>query len=205
MLRLEQRSEQAGTARSWRKPIDVAALVTWAYGREKVHYAPGTIGPSAASWDSVARVERIGMLGGFVDSGLTLGSTVAQDAETVHEAVLGLDHPWTGILIAYGKSGIVPDWMPMPRPLRYRAVLSRKGTPKLVRDHNGNGLACEVDLTGDHPDRVGARRVAYCDWWDALNRLAEALGRASLVSHTVTGPAAPREPWLTSLDSTQKR
>lgn len=189
----------------YRKPIDVGAIVVWAYGREKVHFTPGTIGPAASCWDSVARVERIGMLGGFVDSGLSVGSTVAHDAETVHEAVLGLPRPWPGILITYGKSGLVPNWMPRPRPLIYRPVLSRKGTAKMIRDHNGNALACEVEVTGDEPERIVTARMAYLDWWDALEALALALADARLVDHEVTGPIAPREPWTASLDNTQKR
>lgn len=122
------------------------------------------------------------------------------DAETVHELIKtkAFTHLERGLLIDFGKTGLMPDWLPGAKPA-IRPALKKNGKPKMIhRDRaKTKPIACEIEIimTQDHID---FKRRIYTQWWGALDKLCREIWKndAVITSFNVLPPLAPQEPWL---------
>jgi hypothetical protein len=197
--------------------IDVADLVIWTYQdqradlildsgiglfyQEKV--ADG-LDPITVSGDGCYQVATSAILGTRIDSGGFVSGQVAPDAEAVHLAVQALGRPCVGILIEFGRSGLIPDWMPGAKP-KICAKLRPNGKPVYVyldALNKRQPIACLVEEVMSQ-EIIDFRRFVYAKWHDALCRLAVALEATPLVRWRVAGPQARPTPWLEQASGNQ--
>lgn len=182
---------------SAKKTIAIEALLSWAYGREKVHLArePG-FGASALfrprGFGGVDSCERIGAA---VGSSMNLGFVAPADAYAVRDAVAVCGAP--GLVRTFAIIGSRPDWIPSPRimsrPGHYFAVAD----PDL-KDRKGRPLITEgwtFTWSGDLPEIVDERRQNYRRWARAIARVHTVLA-GRLVLYALAPDLPPLEPWL---------
>jgi hypothetical protein len=121
------------------------------------------------------------------------------DAETVHELIKtkSFTHLERGLLIEFGKTGLMPDWMPGAKP-QIRPAVKKNGKLKMIyRDReNTKPVACEIEivLSQEHIDYM---RSVYTKWWAALDKLCRMLWEndALVTSFNVLPPASAKQPW----------
>lgn len=190
--------------------VSIEAMLVWAYQVEKVNEAAqvgimlwegearanGDV-VQAISGDGCYQIMRNHATGGRIDGGGAYAAKVHPDAEALHEIIMSgaLTPRERQTLIAYGKTGIVPDWMPGAAPL---ARLVRRGNGKPVLVHEGKKvIGCEVEIVTTQAE-IDSARVAYRAWHESLIRLVEVikLQRVAFVNHSVQPPKPAAFPWV---------
>ncbi|MDJ0685387.1 MAG: hypothetical protein QNJ84_11850 [Alphaproteobacteria bacterium] len=176
-------------------------MLEWTYqdqAADAVARRESALAAPAGARSCLVAVERQGMLGVRIDcagAGMMHAPGAHPDAEAVHEALCRLKPLWIGLLIDYGKSGAAPDWMPGATP-RPEPILRSNGKPQVEyydRPACRRPAYCPLRYNPE-PEHLAFAREIYAEWWSALAALAESL--PVLAMHEVTGPSAPRAPWL---------
>ena len=186
--------------------IDVERLAAWAYGSQMVdrferaglhavEAAAAGFEPSAYSADGVGQLMQIEHLGCRIDrSSAFVADTCHPVAYAVAGAVADLDG--RSKLRAHAAAGTRPsEWKPPADRIRAR-VWKREGVEAQI-EYQGpgrKGAYCPVIVVWD-ANREAWGRAQYTLWWEALAELAWKLSLRAL-GFTVTGPAAPPEPWV---------
>jgi len=176
----------------------VEEWVTWTYREQKARTVEDRLAlagqPSGhATRCSVARVAEAAALGAVIAGG-GRSAALHPDAELVHETVMtALDPMQRGLVIAFGETGVVPDWV--PGGLRIDRMTTPRGSPTYVTDEHRNPKACLFRFVCD-PQVIAYRRHVYRVWWLSLSMLAILLREAGLKS--CGDPTTPFEPWAPS-------
>lgn len=176
-----------------KKQIAIEDLIVWTYERQCAHAVVSTAIMPSKGGDSIAMVERLGALGTAID-GSSGFSVIHPDAETIHLEVLKLGFPQTGILIRFGKTSIIPDWMPGAVPI-IRPKLRKNGKIKYIRDKHGNALSPEVEvILSQHS--IDTARAAYTEFRDALCAIHAVIESQGLRDHLAMPTLFKPSPWL---------
>lgn len=203
-----QASQHAVRARPWEATgsVDVEALVHWAYAEQMVErfasvglHAVEAIAsgfePHGRSACGVARMMDIGNLGCAIDVSGPVRDAVHAVAYAVERAVGMIDGQAASQVRHHARLGSRPSqWQPPERFVR-PAFYAADGVSGQV-EYQGPGRAgafCSVIFTWDS-EREQFGRATYLRWWDGLDALAWECSKLAL-GFTVSGPAAPREPW----------
>lgn len=217
---------QRAKQKKHRHNVCVDELVIWTYEKQKADLivergiglypqekdADG-IFYKMISADGVYQIHRNQELGIKVDCSGFPTAEIHPDAETVHELIKtkAFTHLERGLLVDFGKTGLMPDWLPGAKP-KIRPALKKNGKPKMIhRDRaKSKPIACEIEIimTQEHID---FRRDVYLRWWGALDKLCREIWKNDVVmtSFNVLPPLAANEPWLWDtkklvLDSAEK-
>jgi len=180
-----------------RRPIDAEALVTWALRRSGRLPWANARDRELAFDKGLSAKPRTRLLGDWglaaACAGLSVGVRAlyspmmepGPDAALVLMAIGRLEPAIAALVIACGRAGIRPDWMPgvEPRPVE-RTRRSRRRHRKVV---------C-VAWEPCSPESLRAARAAYQHWHSGVRLLAMLLAGA-LESWEICGFAAPSEPW----------
>ncbi len=152
------------------------------------------------SGDGTYQIHRNQELGVKVDGGGFDTAQIHPDAETIHELIKTktFTHLERGLLIDFGKTGLMPDWLPGVEP---EILPARKKNGKLKMIYGPKKkhepIACELNIvmTREH---INFRRDIYARWWSALDKLCCELWKNDVVmtSYNVLPPMATSEPWL---------
>lgn len=200
--------------------IGIEELLRWAFQDERATLFDTDALDVTAGYpqDSIERARRAWILGGFVTStspgSRVIASNVANDAEIVAEAVMGL-RPWmdANLVASYARAGARPDWKPDAEHRWSRATpgqddergemvpMHERGHWKKHKITIGPGKRitappprwCRV-RERDAPCVVRAYREQYTRWWLLLERLAIDL-EGRLERWTLTETMPPWEPW----------
>jgi hypothetical protein len=191
-----------------REPIDVEALLVWAYRDQCVDRASGQDWGLGRPVDSIVRCERL------MGASLAAGHDCHPDAEMVHAAVLRLSKAQIGLVISHAKCGDRPGWGEGMR-LVMAAKVTQRGNPVRLYDANRNLIGHEVRAAVEMPG--GALFYAPANrnplqWYEKLvqdERLGWMLWHAGMVGvagflrdggllagYEVNGPAATATPWV---------
>ena len=187
--------------RNYRVDIDIQALLRWTYQDQAADEVSRqtTIGLYPSRFRSnLLIIKRNGLLGtkiDYADSAARGVANIHPDADAVHDAVKTLKPLWIGLIIDCAKTGSEPDWMPgkEPRPIK---VSQKNGKPRMEFYDPGTcrkPAYCLVRYEPE-PDHLEFVRRIYVEWWDAMTVLVGKLN--DLGDYNVSGPDAPREPWL---------
>ena len=204
----QARDGLGAVARPWERTgaIDVEVLAVWAYSVQMVDrfetaglhaielevmgYEAGGIGACG-----VGKLMQIGHLGCRVDVGsVGVRDTVHAAAYAVAAELGAVEH---GALVRrYAMAdGRPAAWV---EPVhKARASVWVKPWVEAQVEYQGPGRKggyCPVIITWDK-ERVDWGRSEYAKWRQALDDLAKALSARAL-GFSVTGPSAPREPWV---------
>lgn len=190
-----------------RKPVDVEALLAWAYRDQCVDRAAGHGWGLAQPLDSIARLERVH------GASLAAGHDCHPDAEIVHAAVLRLPHSQIGLVISHAKVGDRPSWGEGMR-LVVAARVTQRGNPVRLYDASRNLIGHEVRAAAEMPGGalfyapadapplawygrlIAGERLGWRLWHAGLVSVAAHLAAAGLLrDYAVGGPAAPATPW----------
>lgn len=203
----QAREAVAPLTRPWARTgrIDVEQLAQWAYGvqmvdryeRAGLHAIEAEAAgfePRGSSGDGIGALMRIEHLGCRIDSG---GVSVS---DAVHPAAYALAHALTGIkhgerVRFHALAGNRPAAWIEPEH-KVRAAVWVKPWEKAQVDYLGpgkTGAYCQVIITWDERRKLWGQEE-YRRWHGALTDLAWLLSSRAL-GFTVTGPAAPAEPW----------
>ena len=179
-----------------RSPIDIEALVSWAVRRSGALPWGGTRdrelmfdqGLTAKAkrkphvdWATAEACAGIAFNGRPIRSRMTPGP----DGARVLLAIGMLDPAAAALVLACGRGGIRPDWMPGVEP---RLVAKSK------RCRKGHRRRLAAVWEPCSPEAIRLARDAYRRWHAALTRLADQLDGA-LDVWEIAGFAAPGEPW----------
>lgn len=187
--------------RSYRKAVDVEELLRWTYQDQAADAVNRRVVAGlypAGCRSNLIATENNGLLGTKIDcAGSSMFGTndIHPDAEATHDAVRTLKPLWIGLVIEFAKTGGRPDWMPGVK-IGSKPILRANGKPvmeyyDLPKRTKPAYCLLEYDPEPEHLEFV---RGVYVEWWDALAALADKLRH--LDSHEVTGPEAPRTPWI---------
>lgn len=197
-----------------RAPVDIEALLVWAYRDQKVERADagGTVydavlGGHTGGGDVRGAIDalRYGCMiggGGGMAMSLAASAAVHDDALVVHGAVRTLRRRVVELVRQHARLGTRPDCMARARP-HLAAVLDDRDEPKVSSGWTAARRRipqyCPVRLV-DHPDSINRARRTYAAWHEALSVLAGHFVShpASLTRWRVAGfaaPARPAEPW----------
>lgn len=196
-------------ARPWERSgsVDVEQLAIWAYRDQKVDRF-ATVGLHAIeitasgmeaggrSSDGCAAIADINHMGCRIDySGRIVKDSVHRAAEIVAALLAEIDH---GRMVAFhARLGGRPDGWERPSHW-YRATVWVKPWQDAQVERTGRGTSptfCSVIPTVTR-EELARRRLAYLNWWGALDALAWRLSMQSL-GFTVRPPSAPQAPWET--------
>lgn len=115
------------------------------------------------------------------------------------------DHTWNwpAMVISSAVQGAPPVWD--LGPMIPRKVLGQKGQPLLVgkcygKDRYSDGAFVPLEIRDPSVVEVMMARAYYWVWWSALVALIQELD-GKLKEHTLTGPAAPANPWVTGVSA----
>lgn len=204
---------QPAKQKKYRHDITVENLVIWTYQRQKadlivergVGLLPQEKGADGIfykniSGDGTYQVQRNAELGTRIDCFGFPSAEIHPDAELVHELIKAriFTHLERGLLIDFGKTGLVPDWLPGAKP-EVRPVYRKNGKPKMIyadRDRT-KPIACEIQIVMSQ-DHIDFKRRIYEQWWAALDKLCTELwkGDKQVTSYNVQPPALARTPWM---------
>lgn len=168
--------------------MDIEALLVWAYQRHQVHSTQGEGWGGPVMRTAAQAMMVVVELGCRVDGGgvRPLPGLPAR-AEAVGAAVAALPSRVAGLVALHARLGTQPRWDYEVRAV-LRPVRGPGGRTHRKEVHGGEVvMVCPLAMDWD-VDFVTYGRAQYRLWWDALAALADRLG--------VSGPAAPREPWL---------
>ncbi|MGE3932372.1 MAG: hypothetical protein AB7F67_03930 [Rhodospirillaceae bacterium] len=196
-----------------REAIDVQRFLYWAFHKQQVENAD-TGWDLPRGWlgvgDSARRAAEVGALGAIIDTSRNLGHAVHPDALLAERAVgqaFGQGrNGWPdeagrrarALVLEHARCGGAPWWCAEAECGRYRPVTKANGKLVKLWDESRNAIGCEVAFGGGadwHLRRFA--RDQYAAWWHGLARVAMVLKAwdGKLAAHTVTGPAAPADPW----------
>ena len=198
--------------KKYRHNITVDDLVIWTYQRQRadliVERGVGLLPHEKdadgifyknISGDGTYQVLRNSELGTKIDCFGFPSAEIHPDAELVHEVIKAksFTHLERGLLLDFGKSGLIPDWLPGAKP-EIRPAYRKNGKPKMIyRDRDKTKpIACEIEIVMSQ-DHIDFKRRIYSQWWDSLDKLRGVLWeRDTLVtSFNVQGPNVARTPW----------
>lgn len=175
----------------------VEEWVIWTYQDQQAHKVEDRLAlvgrpMGHASRCSVARVAEAAALGAIIH-GTGRSAALHPDAELVHDTVRSseLDDVERGLILEFGETAMVPDWMPDAKPC-FRPVRKPNGKPAMILDRNDNVIACRVEEAVT-AEEIRHRRWCYTRWWFAMAKLACLLRIEGLAS--CTDPMAKQEPW----------
>lgn len=188
--------------------IDVEALVTWALRDQRadrqmragLHQIEAEVlgfEVSGRSSDGCAAIADIHHMGGRIDFG---GAKVRELIHPAAELVGQLSTEIQGgeLVRHYGRLGVRPDGWQAPARWYRPVVWVKEGELGQWEFDDASGKR-RNRLTRVIPTVTRAelerRRVAYAEWWEALRCMAWRLSARAL-GFAVTGPTAPRAPWL---------
>jgi len=201
---------------SIKRVLDAEAAAVWAYRDSCVldymNDAPMGLGRTATA--GVARVLELGALVDVPGAGarLSAGTSLADDALRIHEAVSVLPARQRVLVIVYARSGTRPAALaPVPRvrPRRNREgrVMDRDFAQAMrfpgrdavtgqafAMDFGAEAMFCPVILDAS-AERVAAQRRAWSTWRGGLCALADAFKGGGLDGIEVVAPLAPAFPW----------
>lgn len=158
---------------------------------------------ASISGDGCYQIMMEAEIGARVDYSGRGGARLHTDADLAHDIVKSgqVSHYHRGVILDYGRSGRIPDWMPDAAP-RMVPLLNKRGRLKMLRvgaDGKGRAAACLVkpEIVAGYID---AKRKMYKDWHDALNSLALLLAahRDMMTGYDVQPLTCSREPWIKS-------
>ncbi|MEO5586076.1 MAG: hypothetical protein ABIQ81_00115 [Novosphingobium sp.] len=193
--------------RPWERTgsVDVEVLASWAYGVQMVdrfeqaglhaiERAASGFEPSALSACGVGQLMQINHLGARIDRS---GGIVRDDCHPAALAVaacVGLCEQGRKVR-HHALSGVRPSAWVSPEHKVRPTVWVKQGEVAQV-EYQGPGRKggyCQVIIAWD-AKREAWGRDDYRQWWAGLHQLTWQLSRRAL-GFTVTGPAAPAEPW----------
>ena len=202
-----QASQHAVRSRPWEATgsVDVEALVHWAFadqmverfasvGLHSVEAMAAGFEPHGRSACGVARMIDIGNLGCAIDVSGPVRDAVHAVAYAVERAV-GTLAVGADIVKHHARLGTRPTgWRPPERMVRPAFYAADGVSARVEYEGPGKkGAFCSVIYCWDaERERLG--RSTYLRWWDGLDALAWECSKRAL-GFTVSGPAAPREPW----------
>lgn len=195
-----------------RRPIDVAALLVWAFQHfdEASREVGSAVGP-AWSDDETS--------GGLDRAELAAAASIDPDAEAIVQAVRALQGEARGLVIGAARAATPPDWHGgsmegwrrrasifivdelrvrqawegAPACLPALAVRGKAETIGKLWDAGRNAVACEV-VHVDRRDELHIARRRYRIWHECLVMLRSGLA-LRLVRWLPTGPVASPSPW----------
>jgi len=149
------------------------------------------------SGDGCIAVERNGMVGCAIDGGgpiRGLPQPLHEDAEIVHDVVLGMPWAQSGILVAYGRSAMAPELPDAPKLVRVPEFVgsSRRNAwrTKITRRYDFQVRCtisfCPVVRTVDDRDAAEATD-RYQQWIKAMEALNVRLADVTLKDHEIIG------------------
>lgn len=213
------RPERGSTVRAresnaTRRPIDVAALLVWAFDRfdEASREIGSPIGPAWSEDDAGA---------GLVRAASAAAARIDPDAEAVVEAARTLKGECRGLVIGSARSAMPPDWQGgsfdawrrrasiyvvdelrarrawqgAPACLPMLALRGKAETVAKLWPSSGRheAVGCAV-VHVDRADELQAARRRYTLWRECLVMLQSGFA-LRLGRWLATGPAAPARPW----------
>lgn len=155
------------------------------------------------SGDGAYQIHRNHEIGIKPDGGGYATAEIHPDAETVHELIKTktFTHLERGLLIEFGKSGVMPDWLPGAKP-EIRPARKKNGKLKMIYAHkkNHDPIACEIEVVMEQ-SHIDFKRDVYARWWEAMDKLCREIWKndAGMTSFNVLPPLAAKEPWLWDL------
>jgi hypothetical protein len=170
-----------------RTGIEIEQLLVWAYQRQMVDRAEGSVlkGPrhvQAASWDGGG-----GGGGGKVD--------VHPDALAVHNAVMRLSVLGRGLVILNARTGSRPDWMQDALPQLGALKDARGRVVQFYDDVSKRAIGCYVRWTLTQ-ESIDLARMTYHQWAISVGMVALNLNEAdALEAHWLKPTLPPTEPW----------
>ncbi|MCB9990696.1 MAG: hypothetical protein H6867_04880 [Rhodospirillales bacterium] len=196
-----------------RQNVCIDELVIWTYEKQKadlivergiglypVEKDADGIFYKLISGDGTYQIHRNHELGIKLEGGGFDTAEIHPDAETVHELIKTktFTHLERGLLIDFGKTGIMPDWLPGAKP-EIRPARKKNGKLKMIYPYKKNHepIACEIEIVMSQ-EHIAFRRGIYSRWWAALDKLCRELWKNDVVmtSFNVLPPMAVEEPWL---------
>lgn len=204
---------QAAKQKEHRENIRIEELVIWTYEKQKADIiedrgvglllcekdADG-IFYRMISGDGTYQIHRNWELGIKLEFSGWPTAQIHPDAELIHDLIKSkkFTHLERGLLIDFGKTGLMPDWLPGAKP-QIRPALNRKGKPKMLYADNSRkvAIACVLDIVLSQ-DHIDFKRKIYNDWWAALDKLKAELWRVDdlVTSFNVMPSMAKQSPWL---------
>lgn len=201
---------KAISQKKYRHDMTVDDLLIWTYQRQRadliVERGVGLLPHEKdadgifyknISGDGAYQVQRNAELGTRIDCFGFPSAEIHPDAELVHELIKTkfFTHLDRGLLIDFGKTGLVPDWLPGAKP-EIRPAYKKNGKLKMIYGDRKHPIACEIEIVMSQ-DHIDFKRRIYTQWWDALDKLrAQLWEKDTLVtSFNVQGPSAARTPW----------
>ena len=205
--------QQRAKSKEHRKDVTIEELVIWTYEKQKADLiedrgiglmphekdADG-IFYKLISGDGTYQIHRNWELGIKLEITGYPTAQIHPDAELVHDMIKSkrFTHLERGLLIDFGKTGLMPDWMPGAKP-QIRPALKKNGKPKMIfaDRHYKKPIACELEIVMSQ-DHIDFKRKVYTQWLDALLKLATELWQADdlVTSFNVLKPMATKAPWL---------
>ncbi len=196
--------------KKYRHDITVEDLVIWTYQRQRadliVERGVGLLPHEKdadgifyknISGDGTYQVQRNAELGTRIDCFGFPSAEIHPDAELVHELIKTkfFTHLDRGLLIDFGKTGLVPDWLPGAKP-EIRPAYKKNGKLKMIYGDRKHPIACEIEIVMSQ-DHIDFKRRIYTQWWDALDKLRAQLWErdTQVTSFNVQVPGAARTPW----------
>ena len=204
---------EAAKQKKHRQDIRIEELVIWTYEKQKADIiedrgvglmphekdADG-IFYRMISGDGAYQIHRNWELGIKLEITGWPTAQIHPDAELIHDLIKSkkFTHLERGLLIDFGKTGLMPDWMPDAKP-QISAARTRKGNIKMIYSDSKRTrpIACVLDIVLSQ-GHIDFKRKTYNDWWQALDKLKTELWRADdlVTSFNVQPPLAKQSPWL---------
>lgn len=204
---------EAAKQKKHRQDIRIEELVIWTYEKQKADIiedrgvglmphekdADG-IFYRMISGDGTYQIHRNWELGIKLEITGWPTAQIHPDAELIHDLIKSkkFTHLERGLLIDFGKTGLMPDWMPGAKP-QIRPALNRKGKPKMLYAYGSRKkpIACILEIINPQ-EHINFKRKIYNDWWAALDKLKAELwaGDDMVTSFNVLPSLAKKSPWL---------
>lgn len=200
-----------------RERIPATRLLAWTYRDQKADLMTGKGlhgleakadghegGAFADSRSCCTTVEMNGLLGTVIRSTAhQQRPSLHQDAEIIHDVVMGLNWPIARLLMHYGRTGSVPDW----GDKQFLEPIIQKGgqvvdyavaeTVRVAYRREVRTVeVCYCPLALYPADEaLGAMREVYAMWHRGMSDVAAQLADSPLVRWAVDGIGAPAKPW----------
>lgn len=197
-----------------KRALSVRQALEWAFGAERASVDFDELNDGPPATDTIWRLMQRGLLGCRIDGGGR--SLPHDDAEVIASLLARLDITLGGRAMAvdmarWARAGMAPDWMPgavprcVPRDVMENQygvyakteVVERIEVVKRGRKRMVDVLACPVTFQPTAA-RITAARMAYGQWWLALQQMQGMLRKADLRTIEITQDLPPRAPWNTT-------
>lgn len=199
--------------KSFREDISIERFLMWAYQNQCAAQIVGRgvglfdaekdadgIQYKNIAGDGTHSIHRDGTLGARIDNSRFSGGDIHPDAELVHDLIMGRNYKAAdrGLLIHYGQTGIVPDWLPGAKP-RLKPKLRANGKPLMFyRDSaRTKPVGCFLEIE-NAPEHIEYCRSVYLYWYEMLEKLCEDLWAAdvAVTSFNILKPSVKKMPWM---------